>query len=408
MIFAEILAIGSEMLTPFRLDTNSLYLTRTLEERGVAVIAKMIVGDVQDRIIEALDLASRRSNVIICSGGLGPTIDDITKEAAASFLGLPLELRPDVLVTIEERFRRRGLRMPEGNRRQAMIPAGGTVLPNPNGSAPGVYLESKGRQFFLLPGPPFELEAMWEQYGLPLVGKDRPLQRLVLRVAMLPESKVDEMLGPVTGRLRATGYTILASPGEIEIHFLAPEDSAQELASAAEETRKLLGHHVYAEGAQTLEEVVGRMLRESGKKIAVAESCTGGLLGSRITDVPGSSTYFERGVVAYSNRAKVELLSVPEETIRRSGAVSEPVARAMAEGIRRLARVDVGIAITGIAGPDGGTAEKPVGTVFVGLAVEGNETVVERFSFPGGRNRIKFFSSQAALNMLRLRMLKGD
>ena len=404
MTKAEIIAIGTELLSPFRTDTNSLYLTQTLEEHGIQVIAKSILGDNLEQLIHGFQVAFARSDVIICSGGIGPTVDDLTREALAEFLKIPLEFHQEVLEGIEARFRQRGYKMPESNRKQAMIPKGARILLNPHGTAPGIYMEVTDKQVFLLPGVPLELQKMWETAGLPLLKTRQAFQRKLFHIAMLPESTVDEMLRPVSSSLQDVRYTILASPADIEVHLLAPQTAADEMISACAEIRSILGNSLYAEDGVKMEAVVGRLLRQSGKKVAVAESCSGGLLAQRLTDVAGSSAYFERGVVVYSNQAKTELLGVSGEMITANGAVSEPVAAAMAEGIRKLAKVDFGISITGIAGPEGGSPEKPVGTVFIGLA-EQQKTNVKRYSFPGERQRVRFMSSQAALNLLRLRLL---
>jgi competence/damage-inducible protein CinA-like protein len=404
MILAEIIAVGSELLSPFRLDTNSLFITRSLEENGIRVVAKTIVGDDLQRMVQVFANAFHRADVIVVTGGLGPTVDDLTREALSEFLKLPLEFNQDILTTIQQRFAKRGLRMPEINRKQAMIFPGATVLENPNGTAPGQFLETQGKQIFLLPGPPFEMQPMWQKYSGQLLKKEQPYDRIIFRIAMMPESTVDEMLKPVSSSLRDVEYTILASPAEIEVHLLGPQSASEELIQAAAAIRAILGKRIYAEALKSLPEVVGNLLKKASRKVAVAESCTGGLLASRITDVPGSSTYFERGVVVYSNLAKTQLLGVPAEIIEAHGAVSEPVANAMADSIRKIANVDFGISITGIAGPDGGTPEKPVGTVFIGLS-DSNQTQVEKFSFPGNRDRIKFMSTQAALNLLRLKLL---
>jgi nicotinamide-nucleotide amidase len=401
---AEIIAIGSELLTPFRSDTNSLYLTRSLEEHGVKLIAKGIVGDDIDQIVFAFRTAFERADIIICSGGLGPTIDDLTREGLCKFLSIPLEFHQDILDSIEERFRRFRRRMPDINRKQAMVPQGARALPNHNGTAPGIFLEHSAKQVFLLPGPPFELEPMWEQSALPLLRKGSPYERKSFRIAMLPESQVDEMLKPVTDHLRDVQYTILAAPSEIEIHLFAAQSASDELISAAAEVRSILGKHLYADELEPLEAVVARLLKQKQRKVAVAESCTGGFLCQRLTNIPGSSGYFDYGLITYSNEAKTTLLGIAAELIATHGAVSEPVARAMADQTRKLANADYGISITGIAGPDGGTAEKPVGMVFIGVSDE-NQTTVNEFRFIGNRPRIRFASSQAALNLLRLRLL---
>ncbi len=405
MIKAEIIAIGSELLSPFRMDTNSLFITRSLEEYGIRVIAKTIVGDDQLQMVNMFKNSFARADVLVVTGGLGPTVDDLTREALSEFLDIPLDLHSEILTIIERRFASRGLKMPEINRKQAMVLRGATVLENPNGTAPGLFLAARGKQIFLLPGPPFEMQPMWEKYSGQLLKRDLPFERKIFRIAMMPESSVDEMLKSVSSSLGEVQYTILASPAEIEVHLLASKSAEDEFIQACAEVRAILGNRIYAEDHATLQEVVGNLLKQSGKRIAVAESCTGGLLGHRITEVPGSSSYFERGVIVYSNQAKIDLLSVPEELIAENGAVSEPVAKAMAEAIRKMAKTDYGISITGIAGPDGGSAEKPVGVVFVALS-DAEKTVAERFHFPGNRERIKFMSSQAALNILRLKLLR--
>lgn len=401
---AEIIAVGSELLSPFRMDTNSLYLTRTLEDYGIALVAKTIVGDDLLELVNGFRVAFTRSDLIITTGGLGPTADDLTREALTEFLQIKLEFHPEILKNIEARFAKRGWKMPKTNEKQALVPENAKVLENPNGTAPGVYLEARGKQVFLLPGPPFELEPMWANHCLPLLKKEQPLERKIFRIAMLGESMVDQWLKPVTDSLREVRYTILAAPSQIEVQLLASGSGIPEMISASAEIRAILGKHIFSESQEELEEVVGRMLRDSGRKLAVAESCTGGLLGHRITQVPGSSAYFERGVIVYSNEAKIQLLNVDPDLIRKHGAVSSEVSAAMADRIRQMANVDFGLSITGIAGPDGGTEEKPVGTVFVGLS-EPNETVTEKYNFPGSRDRVKFTSTQAALNLLRLKLL---
>jgi nicotinamide-nucleotide amidase len=402
---AEIIAIGSELLSPFRSDTNSLYLTQSLEEYGILLVAKTIVGDDIDRIADAFRNAFDRANVILCSGGLGPTIDDLTREALCKFLQIPMHLNPEIVQSLIERFRQFGREMPESNKKQAMIPEGAIPLPNHHGSAPGIFLEARGKQIFLLPGPPVELQPMWEKYGLPLLKKGTSYQRKVFRIAMLPESQVDEMLKPVTNNLSDVRYTILASPSEIEVHLLAPETSIDELISSAAEVRAIMQKWIYAEDLETMETVVGRLLKQKGKRVAVAESCTGGLLAERITNVPGSSEFFDYGLVTYSNEAKITLLNVPEKILEDHGAVSEPVAKAMAENVRILAKADYGISITGIAGPDGGSVEKPVGLVFIGFSDE-QQTIAKEYRFIGSRTRIRFSSTHAALNMLRRKLLE--
>ena len=405
MLKSEIIAIGSELLTPFRSDTNSLYVTRSLEERGIKVVAKSIIGDVLQDIVRAFSIAFDRSDIIIITGGLGPTVDDLTRDALSEFLNVKLVLDEKVLQSIADRFNVRGIRMPEINKKQAMVPEGAVVLENHNGTAPGLFLETRGKQVFLLPGPPFEMEPMWEKYALPRLKTGDPFIRHIFRIAMMPESRVDELVKPVTEKLKETQYTILASPAEIEIHLLAQSRSAGELSWARDEIKSILGNRIYTEGLFKLEEVVAAMLTKARLTVSIAESCTGGLLAHRLTQVPGSSKYFDRGVVVYSNTAKVQMLRIPMELIELHGAVSAPVAIEMCEQIRTLSLSDIGIGITGIAGPDGGTPEKPVGLVYIALA-DLHTTRVEKYHFTPGRDRVKFMSTQAALNLLRLRLLQ--
>jgi nicotinamide-nucleotide amidase len=355
--------------------------------------------------------------VIAVTGGLGPTEDDVTRDAVARVLQVRLETDERIVDRIRDRFVRRGLTMPEINRRQAMVPAGATVLPNPNGTAPGLWMEQGRTGIVLLPGPPREMKPMFEavvrERLAPRTGGAR-LFRRVLRMTGRTESDVDARAQPVYGpwvsREVPISTTILAVLGQIELHLTARATSAAvaeaALDAATDELREVLGDSVYSVDGRSLEVVVGDMLRSGGLTIAVAESCTGGLLASRLTDVPGSSAYVDRGVVCYSNRAKVELLGVPEAMLAEHGAVSEPVARAMADGIRVQARSSVGIGITGIAGPGGGTPEKPVGTVSIAVAADGNVST-RTFQFVGAREQIKFQATQAALNLLRLMLAAG-
>ncbi len=408
---ASIVAVGSELLTPFKVDTNSLLITGRLNTIGYEVGLKQIVADDLDAIARALRVAVEGSDLVIVTGGLGPTEDDLTREAVARVLEVPLELDERIVASLRERFARRGFVMTDNNRRQAMVPRGATVLENPNGSAPGLFLTSGSTEIVLLPGPPRELTPMLDALvrdRLAARGNGVGLHRRVLKITGRPESEVDAIAQPVYSKWTAQAVpistTILAALGQIELHLTAAgraDDAANALDEAVAELAAVLGPSVYSTDGRPLEAVVGEMLAAASLTIAVAESCSGGLLASRITDVPGSSRYFERGIVCYSNRAKTELLGVPDETIREHGAVSEPVARAMAEGVAERSRADIGVGITGIAGPDGGTPEKPVGTVVVAVARSGG-TQVRILKLFGGREMIKFQSAQAALNMIRL------
>ncbi|HVH25649.1 MAG TPA: competence/damage-inducible protein A [Vicinamibacterales bacterium] len=415
---ACIIAVGSEMLTPFRLDTNSLIVTERLNRIGCDVRLKVVVGDHVSEVAGALEASFAWAEVVVVIGGLGPTEDDVTREAVARVLGFPLEVHEHVIERIRERFARRGMVMPDINRRQAMAPRGAILIDNPLGTAPGLWIEHGSTAIVLLPGPPREMTPMIEA-----VIRDRlapragggSLVRRVLRITGRTESDVDTHAQPVYGRWAQGAIpistTILAVMGQIELHLtaVAPSGPAAEavLDSAVQELMAVLGSSVYSDDGRNLEVVVGDLLRTRQFTIGVAESCTGGLLMSRLTDVPGSSRYVERGFVCYSNASKVELLGVPEGLLASHGAVSEPVALAMASGARTRAGSDVGIGVTGIAGPDGGTPDKPVGTVAVAVDAKGDARV-RTFQFIGGREQVKFQASQAALNMLRLMLEEND
>ena len=407
-----ILAVGSEMLTPFRVDTNSLAITEKLNAIGGDVRMKVVVGDDVDELVRVLNNAMAIADLIVLTGGLGPTEDDVTREGIARILDVPLDIDEAVVERIRARFARRGLTMPEINRRQAMVPRGASLLENPNGTAPGLWIERGNTMLVALPGPPREMapmiEAVIRDRLVPKSG-GRGLFRRVLKITGRTESDVDSCAQPVYGRWTKQAVpistTILAVFGQIELHLTAAANSRAEadvaLDVAVEELRQALGTSIYSAEGDKLEAVVGRLLRDAHWTIAVAESCTGGLLASRLTDVPGSSAYVDRGVVCYSNQSKIDLTGVPETLIAEHGAVSEPVARAMAEGIRARASSEVGIGVTGIAGPGGGTAEKPVGTVAVAVITPSKEWI-RTFQFIGDREQVKYQSAQAALNMLRL------
>jgi nicotinamide-nucleotide amidase len=411
-VLACIIAVGTEMLTPFRVDTNSLFITERLNEIGVDVRLKIVAGDDIGELAEQFRAALAWADVVAMTGGLGPTEDDITRAAVARVLEVPLELDEAIVDRIRDRFMRRGLSMPEINRRQAMVPRGASVIANPKGTAPGLWMEHGRTAIVLLPGPPREMKPMFDtvvhERLAPRTG-GAGLFRRVLRITGRTESDVDAHAQPIYGRWISQAVpiatTILAVLGQIELHLTAraPDRAAAEAAldAAVVELRDVLGDSIYSVDGRALEAVVGDALGLRGFTIAVAESCTGGLLASRLTDVPGSSRYVDRGVVCYSNRAKVESLNIPEALLAEHGAVSEPVALAMAEAIREQATATVGVGITGIAGPDGGTPEKPVGTVAIAV-VAGRETRVRTFLFVGAREQVKFQATQAALNMLRL------
>jgi len=404
---AEIIAVGSEMLTPYRLDTNSLFLTDELNKLGIRVIHKAVVGDSPDEMRTSFRHAMDRAELIVASGGLGPTDDDRTRETVAELLGRKLRRDEAVLRRIQEMFRRFGRAMPEINARQAMVPEGADVLPNARGSAPGLWLESNGHILVLLPGVPHELRALFEAEVRPRLAKLGPHERLFtrdLRITGLPESEVDQRVAPLYALYPDADTTILAAPTGIQLHPRVWSDDAAKaekmLDEIVERMALALGEHLYSTRGEILEEVVGRVLTENRATVAAAESCTGGMLAERLTNIPGSSNYFLGGVVCYSNELKTTLVGVPPELIESKGAVSPEVALALADGIRRRTGATLGVGITGIAGPGGGTPEKPVGLVHIAIADERGPR--ERaFRFPGDRERIRQHATQAALDMVR-------
>jgi nicotinamide-nucleotide amidase len=407
---AEIIAVGSELLTPYRQDTNSLYLTDKLNSLGIEVRFKTIVGDDAGRLAEVFRAALARSQIIILIGGLGPTEDDVNREVVAEVLGRPLNEEPEIRRRIEARFARFGRKMSENNLRQAMVPQGADWLENRHGTAPGLWIEHHETLILLLPGPPRELEAMFDAACLPRLARLTPgiaLHSRVLKVVGLAESEVDQRVAPIYQGYSNPATTILATPGAIEVHLRARATSAEEAEALLDELggkiEAALGDYVFSTEGETLEEIVGRYLALRHKTLAVAESCTGGLLSERLTRVPGSSNYFLGGTVCYSNNLKSKLAGVPAQLIADHGAVSKPVAMALAEGVRRNAGASMGVGVTGVAGPGGGTPEKPVGLVFIALADE-RGTQVREFRFPGDRERIRHLSTQAALEMIRRRI----
>jgi nicotinamide-nucleotide amidase len=415
---ACILAVGSEMLTPFRVDTNSLHITERLNAIGYDVRLKAVVADHVDELARVLEGALSWADLIVVTGGLGPTEDDVTRDAVARVFEAPLAIDERIVARIQERFARRGMQMADNNRRQAMVPRGAEVIENANGTAPGLWLSRGRTSIALLPGPPREMKPMLDAIIRDRLAPARGtagLFRRTLKITGRPESEVDAVASPIYSKWTAAAVpidtTILAALGQIELHLTARAPSREAASAALEaavgELRGVLGLSVYGTDDRPLEAVVGDMLRERKLTIAVAESCSGGLLASRLTDVPGSSDYVERGIVCYSNRAKTDLADVPAVLIADHGAVSEAVAHAMAEGIRTRAGTDVGIGVTGIAGPGGGSVEKPVGTVAIAVVTPGSERV-RTFQFVGGRDMVKFQSAQAAMNMLRLMLLDAD
>ena len=410
---AHIIAVGSELLTAHKIDTNSLFLAGRLEEMGIELRGKSVIGDDMDALRTAIAAARARVDLVMLTGGLGPTSDDLTREATAEVLGLPLDEDPALLEAIHARFRSRGMTMPDANRRQAMVPRGATVLPNPRGTAPGLWLETGDNVLVLLPGPPRELQPMFDEHVQPrLAGRTagRRLRRRVVKITGRSESAVEETAYPIYSQLTGPvpiSTTILASPGQIELHLSASgadiaaidaslEDGVARLAAA-------LGTAVFSTDGRSLEQVVGDLLRAGRRRIAVAESCTGGLVLGRLTEIPGSSEWVVGGVIAYANAVKTAELHVPEAVLVAHGAVSEPVAALMAANVKARLGADVGVGVTGIAGPGGGSREKPVGTVVI--AVAGGRTDVRTFRFVGDRQMVRTQSVNAALDLVRRQLL---
>jgi len=417
---AEVIAVGSELLGSTRTDTNSLFLSERLSALGIDLRIKSVVGDERGDLATVLRQALERTDVVVLTGGLGPTDDDLTRDVVSEVMELPMSEDPAIVEKIRARFERRGLTMPEVNRRQAMVPRGAIVLDNPNGTAPGLFIDhqwqGRGRRIvILLPGPPRELQPMFDGVCAgPLrerAGTERTY-RTSLFITGRGESHVEQKAQPVYSRWRdrtpPIATTILAAMGQIELHLSVRDtDEARAkatLARAKEELLAVVGDDVYSTDGRVMEEILGDLLKERGYTIAAAESCTGGLFTSRLTDVPGSSTYVRASVIAYAYEDKTALLGVPSEMLNAHGAVSEPVAVAMAEGIRERTGADVTIGITGIAGPGGGTPDKPVGTVVIAAIVPGQPAYVRTYTFLGGRAMVKFQATQAAMDRVR-RML---
>jgi competence/damage-inducible protein CinA-like protein len=412
---AEIVAIGSELLTPFRQDTNSLYLTEKLNELGVDVVFKTISGDDRTHLTNVAEIALSRADIVIFMGGLGPTEDDLTREAVADALGLELKRDPEIIETLQERFASRKIKMSPNNAKQADIIAGATVLPNSLGTAPGQWLSGKldGREriVILLPGPPHELKRLFDEQCVERLRNKLPpafITSRVLKIAMMGESQCDARVAPLYQRYPDVQTTILAGAGEIQLQFKTKANSLEAAQARVDEVAEViegeLGDFVYSDQGESLEQIVGYYLQMRGATLAAAESCTGGLFAERVTSVSGSSRYFLGGAVVYSNELKTAFADVPPDLIAQHGAVSKEVATALAEGIRKRCKATFGVGITGVAGPTGGSDEKPIGLVFHALASDNGTEVVER-NFFGDRKRVRWFASQQALDMVRRKLI---
>jgi len=409
---AEIITIGDELLYGQIQDFNSSFISEKLTDEGIDVVFKTSVGDDINRIAEAFNIARLRADVIIASGGLGPTSDDLTKKAVVKAFKRNLVFHQEILKQIEDSFHKRGSPMPKINQNQALVPDGAKALSNLRGVAPGIFLQDKETVFFALPGVPVEMKWMLENEVLPILRAKKPEHFILhrkLKTTGISESalyeKIEKLIDP------KEEIKIAFLPGYLGVDIRLTTESRDKnqaqvkIDEFEQKIREVLGTYIYGVDEQTLEEVVGKLLLERKKTIAVAESCTGGLISARFTNISGSSKCFERGVVTYSNEAKTELLNVPKEIIEKYGAVSEEVAILMAEGVRKLAKTDYGLSVTGIAGPTGGTPQKPVGLVFIGFAHE-NDSFSQKFLFGEDRKSNRERASQAALNLVRLFLIK--
>lgn len=410
---AETIAIGSELLVGGRSDSNSLFIADRLGGSGIEVRFKTIVGDHRADIVSAIQTAARRARIIVMTGGLGPTVDDCTREAVAEVTGRRLARRKAAYEGMAARLAQWGRTPNKGQLRQALVPSGAVVLQNPVGSAPGFALSWKGAIVIALPGVPREMEAMMEQVVIPfLTGQfaqwatplPHPIRRSVFHTWGLSEADIDTKLQGLITTGTPVDLGLLASPMGVLVSLTTkPHHSGRRdaLGRLETEVRTRLGEWIFAEGQDTMESVVGRLLVKQKLTVALAESCTGGLIGHRLTQVPGASAYVDRGAICYSNQAKTDMLGVPAELIAAHGAVSREVAAAMAQGIRECAGTSVGLSVTGIAGPGGATETKPIGLVYVGLDGGGGEPLTKEFRFHGDRSMIKQRSSQAVLDLLR-------
>ena len=412
---AEIIAIGSELLTPFRQDTNSLYLTEHLNQLGVEVAFKTVVGDTRQHLTQVAKIALGRADLLIFMGGLGPTEDDLTRESVAAALGLELRRDPELVAALYARFAALRRKMPENNERQCDVIASAAVLPNEKGTAPGQWIEGncEGRKkiILLLPGPPWELKLMFEKQVLDRLRAALPpafIATRVIKVAMVPESTCDARIATIYQKYDDVQTTILADAGEIQLHLRSRGGSLaaaqQRVDALADEIEDELGDTVFSTGGESLEQIVAYYLEMRGATIAVAESCTGGLIAEHLTSISGSSRYFLGGAVVYSNELKTAMADVPPLVIAQHGAVSKQVAAALAEGIRRRANSTLGVGVTGVAGPTGGTEDKPVGLVFHAVA-DGVQTEVVERKFIGDRERVRRWAMRQALDLVRRKLM---
>ena len=408
---AEIIGVGSELLLGQISNTDAQYISQKLSQLGINVFYHTVVGDNKNRLKEALEIASRRADLIFTTGGLGPTMDDLTKETIADFLGLNMFLHEESIEAIKGYFAKRGRTMSQNNNKQACFPEGAKIMPNNHGTAPGAIVENKGKVFIILPGPPGELQPMFEDYVIPYLerkSKEQITSR-VLKVYGMGESVMEEKIKDLIINQSNPTIAPLAGSSELTIRITAKtargEDPYKLIQPLEEKVRQRLGDLVYGVDDDTLESVVLRLLVESKKTIATAESCTGGLIAKRITSIPGASQAFIEGVVSYSNQSKIERLGVSEATLAKYGAVSPETAEEMVRGILETTGADLGVAVTGIAGPGGGTANKPVGLVYIGIGDKEGHFTVNSYNFLGGRKKVQEMAASMALDSIRRRLL---
>ena len=408
---AEIIAVGSEMLTPTRVDTNSLYLTEHLNNLGVEVVAKHVVGDERPRLAATVCRALEAADFLLISGGLGPTEDDVTRDGVAMALGREQIFHAEISDAIESRFRKMNRVMPEINKRQAMVIAGAEILANDRGTAPGQWIEAAGKVIIILPGPPHELKAMFSLQCLPRLEKMLPpvvIRTLALRISGMSESELDQTISPIYKKYENPVTTVLAHNGDMQVHFRArcgtEAEAAALLTEVGAQVDAVLGDRIYSRTGDPLETVIGAKLVARGQTLAVAESATGGSLADRISSVPGSSAYFLGGFITYARTLKTTLLGVPAETIAAHGAVSRETAQAMAEGARKHSGADWALAVTGNAGPSTDGDEAPIGTIYVALAGPDGTDVNHRVWPASDRQRVRAFAGQMALDMLNRKL----
>lgn len=406
---AEIVSVGTELLMGQIVNTNAQYISKALTNLGIDIFFISTVGDNAERLSETVKTALNRSDIVITTGGLGPTQDDITKEVVAQTMGIPLEFNAECMAEIEKTFKALGREMPPNNQKQAYFPKGCIIMPNPRGTAPGCIIEKNGKAAIILPGPPYEMNLMFENHVIPYL-KTKSKGIIVshfIKVFGLGESYVADKISDLIDKQTVPTIATYCSTGEVQIRLSAkcndPGEAEELIKPVEDEIVKRFGKGIYTIGEETLGEVVSNMLVQSNRKLAVAESCTGGLIASMLTDIPGSSRYFVESIVTYSNDSKVNRLNIPESLIRDCGAVSHETAVAMAKGVLKSSGADISLAVTGIAGPDGGSAEKPVGTVFIAVS-DKDSTDCKKYHFRGNRARIRQLSALSALNLLRLKI----